>query len=527
MSTKNTILVQERKKQAFTLVELIIVITILAILATIAFVSFQWYTSKSRDSNRVSVVKAIENGVNIFQAKSWKIPEPDNIFAIGNMSGTELNTVWYIWDTISKQINLNEIPIDPKISSKYRYWVDILKRYFQVWFTLEDSTFYTSTLPHTFAAWDIKTAGVIGNYKYPLLYSWSLWPLPSLLFTGTQVFSNTGTCFVVDGWLNTFENTWTWCVETIQQSLEIITGNSGVTLASVEASCNNLDDHDWETLYGVTYSMLKTQLSCQKTSQSWSCVTERKVNNANYTKWRPSNVNQAWQNTDALQACYFSCQTDYHWESGDCLSNTKSVPCTQSWASQNATYTIENVNITWNGINRNTAQNCSYNVCTPSFSITNTIQDYIQMQWNQLMILEHPWTWNPWISYDFQIPSNTYAPLFEWSGSTFITIRDHTTGTVDWKFILKYETNNWMFRVITQNLLRGTSDYWEWSDITSQGDKSEILDFNIMRNGVTKNIDFKMYKQSYNVLCFETTITPYTNAYNTCFNLIDANTCHN
>jgi prepilin-type N-terminal cleavage/methylation domain-containing protein len=47
-------------KQAFTLVELIIVITILAVLATVAFISFQGYAVNSRDAVRSSDMKNIE-----------------------------------------------------------------------------------------------------------------------------------------------------------------------------------------------------------------------------------------------------------------------------------------------------------------------------------------------------------------------------------------------------------------------------------------------------------------------------------
>jgi len=86
----------QRKKKAFTLVELVIVITILAILATLAFVSFQGYSSKSRDSNRVTTVKNIENGVEIFLTKSGKIPEVEQVFASGALSGTTLNIVGFV-----------------------------------------------------------------------------------------------------------------------------------------------------------------------------------------------------------------------------------------------------------------------------------------------------------------------------------------------------------------------------------------------------------------------------------------------
>jgi len=42
------------QKQAFTLVEIIVVTMIIAILATIGFVSYTWYIDSSRDANRIT-----------------------------------------------------------------------------------------------------------------------------------------------------------------------------------------------------------------------------------------------------------------------------------------------------------------------------------------------------------------------------------------------------------------------------------------------------------------------------------------
>ena len=63
--------------KGFTLVELIIVITILAILAAIAFISFQNYSWNARDSNRISTIKNIETGLELFTLKNSQFPTPD------------------------------------------------------------------------------------------------------------------------------------------------------------------------------------------------------------------------------------------------------------------------------------------------------------------------------------------------------------------------------------------------------------------------------------------------------------------
>jgi prepilin-type N-terminal cleavage/methylation domain-containing protein len=64
---------QISNKQAFTLVELIVVITILAILWTIAFISLQWYSSQARDSKRLSDVQNIKKSLELFSLNTWNL----------------------------------------------------------------------------------------------------------------------------------------------------------------------------------------------------------------------------------------------------------------------------------------------------------------------------------------------------------------------------------------------------------------------------------------------------------------------
>jgi prepilin-type N-terminal cleavage/methylation domain-containing protein len=77
-------------RQAFTLVELIVVIAILAILGTIGFVSIQGYSSRSRDSVRVTALNNTITALEIAQTRSGRYPIPDNSFQV-TYSGA---TVW-------------------------------------------------------------------------------------------------------------------------------------------------------------------------------------------------------------------------------------------------------------------------------------------------------------------------------------------------------------------------------------------------------------------------------------------------
>jgi len=62
---------QKINKQAFTLVELIVVITILAILWTIAFISLAWYSQDARDSTRISDLSTMKTSLELFHLNAW------------------------------------------------------------------------------------------------------------------------------------------------------------------------------------------------------------------------------------------------------------------------------------------------------------------------------------------------------------------------------------------------------------------------------------------------------------------------
>tara|TARA_Y100001960_G_C14365430_1_gene676449 strand:- start:38 stop:298 length:261 start_codon:yes stop_codon:yes gene_type:complete len=79
-------------KQAFTLVELIVVITILAVLATIGFISMMGYAQSSRDTKRTSDITTIAKGLQVYHAAKSSVPEPSETKTTISFSGTELVT---------------------------------------------------------------------------------------------------------------------------------------------------------------------------------------------------------------------------------------------------------------------------------------------------------------------------------------------------------------------------------------------------------------------------------------------------
>jgi len=184
-------------RKAFTLVELIIVITILAILATLAFVSFQWYTSKSRDSNRASTAKNIETWLELFQTKSGVYPI-QSTWATISLSWTPITVQWNLDESIARVINLNEVPKDPKTGDPYNYISDTKGRGWKVLYYLENTPDY-AFLSQSYAESEARIAVVKGQWPWVLLDTGSQMVTENVdLFGATQSWE-TFTILVSDG----------------------------------------------------------------------------------------------------------------------------------------------------------------------------------------------------------------------------------------------------------------------------------------------------------------------------------------
>jgi len=180
------------KKQAFTLVELIVTIVILAILWTIAFISFGWYSRNSRDSVRIADLNSVRKSLEIFITKTWFYPTPDNETPI-TYSWATVWIEWTIWDNVIKNIqSVSEKPIDPLTQNEYTYSVTPSKTEYQIW-SISEAWWLTYTFPlnKSFAADLSKTSAVayiVWNYneKFIKVQTWTTsWILadPSIIAT--------------------------------------------------------------------------------------------------------------------------------------------------------------------------------------------------------------------------------------------------------------------------------------------------------------------------------------------------------
>jgi len=124
------------KKKAFTLVELIVVVTILSILSTVWFVAFSGYLEWVRDTNRVSQLKNISDGLTLYQASS-QLPMPDDKVEIRQWS----KVIWYqgyAWENIRSKIEYSAEWIDPKDGQLFTYTVNKERKSFALMTFLEE-----------------------------------------------------------------------------------------------------------------------------------------------------------------------------------------------------------------------------------------------------------------------------------------------------------------------------------------------------------------------------------------------------
>lgn len=168
--------IPKKTKQAFTLVELIIVITILAILATIWFVSMWNYLTSSRDSTRLTDMKSIYDAMSVYTVRTGETPFPDSDKLEVKNGSSILTYQWYVWDTVFRLIQLNNGWVDPKDKKNYVYTTDAARRKIQLMWYLETSDNvkvlgYFPFLNNTFADTnDLK-------WRYVYVYGDTLWIL--------------------------------------------------------------------------------------------------------------------------------------------------------------------------------------------------------------------------------------------------------------------------------------------------------------------------------------------------------------
>ena len=125
------------KNRAFTLVELLVVIWLLAILSTIWIISYSWYSSSTRDTNRITQLNEIYNWLNAYVFKQKRVL-PDSKIDIFSWWKI-ISYQWYVWKKILWSIKYSADWIDPKDWTFFSLYMTKNKKYFQLLAFLEES----------------------------------------------------------------------------------------------------------------------------------------------------------------------------------------------------------------------------------------------------------------------------------------------------------------------------------------------------------------------------------------------------
>lgn len=197
------------KKQAFTLVELIVVITIIAILWTIAFISLQWFSSNSRDSVRLSDVSIIKSSLELYNIDSWKYPSTTE-WKIITYSWSEAWTQGVFWKaTFINVSKLDKVPIDPLTGKKYIYSVTNNKQEFQLATIFETDNYVLNIINETNAWIKSATLWITWNYNWQILKV-KKWSTDYILAVPSLITSTWGTLVdIINNWylaFNWFKN---------------------------------------------------------------------------------------------------------------------------------------------------------------------------------------------------------------------------------------------------------------------------------------------------------------------------------
>lgn len=199
-----------QKKQAFTLVELIVVITILAILWTIAFISLQWYSKNSRDSVRTSDMSKIRTSLELFNIWSWKYPQTTS-WSLVSYSWAEVWNQWTFWELTFKIVDkLDKIPRDPLTNLEYTYSLLNTKQEYELAWILEwDNTALNDSFSKTFADEKLATAKVTWTYNWQVSKVTILWTtyvlaLPSIITSNS--WTELDLMNIVNNWELVFNN---------------------------------------------------------------------------------------------------------------------------------------------------------------------------------------------------------------------------------------------------------------------------------------------------------------------------------
>lgn len=341
-----------RQKQAFTLVELIVVITILAILWTIAFLSLQWYSAQARDSKRMSDINNIKTSLELFSLQVGKYPLPDNVNNITySWWSVTVWQQWSVWDNMITNLskNLSQKPVDPLYGTEYIYSTIERRSEYEIMSVYEwNIASNTHVLNSTHAEWEVT---VKVEWTYNQLFvrtSDYVIPTPSIITSldiswGLDFDAQAISSQVINGWTN-IPDIWsvqvkvsTWALSDLTFSVyngSINTKSSGAEKLAVMQAIQAAYTGSSLATNSLYKELLKQETDEELVYFTDLVVLDTKPNSCNALT-RPSDnghitftVNPSYKNQWYIKwslECWFTCKDWFIWD--QCETNSFPASC--------------------------------------------------------------------------------------------------------------------------------------------------------------------------------------------------------
>ncbi len=245
-----------KKKQAVTLVELLVVISLLIILWSIWFFTLSSYLQTIRDSNRVVEFENIESSLGSYMVRKWLYPNPTDWVGIV-YSGWLVWTQWTFSNDISNIIWYSEDVLDPLTKNFYTYSVKNNQKSFSIAWVLEDIpelAYNNNTITWNNSTGDkYNTALVWWNYNGEIISVQSgsinfILALPSIV--STDIISSIDLVDIVDNnklVYNNFTNlpsSYLWSRYTLDNNIDFLLNNLLVktwSISDLKQTSNQID----------------------------------------------------------------------------------------------------------------------------------------------------------------------------------------------------------------------------------------------------------------------------------------------
>lgn len=134
------------RRNAFSLVELIVVITILGILSAIGLVSYSASLLGARDAARVADVDQLKMSLKSEKQKTGAYPKPGDAFVIVNSGSANVAAYQGFFNSNVAINDLAKYPADPLTKTSYSYSTTKNRQSFQIGTVVEDSEPWKSYL---------------------------------------------------------------------------------------------------------------------------------------------------------------------------------------------------------------------------------------------------------------------------------------------------------------------------------------------------------------------------------------------